>query len=229
MSIAISTVNEAGDLQPLLDKYGLNTKRIWINEMNAGPTDDPLWPVVRPQYQIKLEQQAAFIMQTAALGLAAGAERIAVYKFYDWNLPPGDETFGLLRADGSRRPAFDTWATVIQQFEGVQKASIAQTDQIMAVRLMLADDSELYAVWASTAADVNLSVETTDATLALMDQYGHNVPIVFNDNEISLTLKGARCDKQDGCAVGGNVMLIHAKQAVLYEITSRGKVEFKFE
>jgi hypothetical protein len=119
----------------LLDKYGLKDKRIWINEMNAGPTDDPLWPVVRPQYQINLEQQAAFIVQAAALGLASGAERIAVYKFYDWNLPPGGESFGLLRADGSRRPAFDAWAMVIKQFKGVKQGTVAQTPHAEAVRL----------------------------------------------------------------------------------------------
>ncbi len=213
----------------LLDKYGLTNKRIWINEMNAGPTDDPLWPVVRPQYQINLEQQAAFIMQTAALGLAGGAERIAVYKFYDWNLPSGDETFGLLRADGSRRPAFDTWATVIQQFVGVQSASLAQTGQVTAVQLALADGSELYVVWANTSADGKLSVQTSDTNLAIMDQYGHNLPVTLDENEVALTLTGARCDKQDGCAVGGNVQLIHAKQAALYEQTSGGIVELKFE
>ncbi|MCA0453363.1 MAG: hypothetical protein LCI00_05260 [Chloroflexi bacterium] len=213
----------------MLDKYGLTDKRIWINEMNAGPTDDPLWPVVRPQYQINLEQQSAFIMQTAALGLAGGAERIAVYKFYDWNLPPGDETFGLIRADGSRRPAFDTWAAVIQQFEGVEAAALAETEQMTAVWLTLEDGSELYAVWAKTAADVKLSVETSDANVAILDQYGHNLPISTDNNAIALTLAGARCDKQDGCAVGGNVQLVRAKQAVLSEVTSGKTVELGFE
>ena len=213
----------------LLDKYGLTDKRIWINEMNAGPTDDPLWPIVRPQYQINLEQQSAFIMQTAALGLAGGAERIAVYKFYDWNLPTGDETFGLIRADGSRRPAFDTWATVIREFRGVQAASLSKTELMTAVRLTFENSSDLYAVWANTAADVNVAVRTADTNVAIMDQYGDNLPIVFNNNEWSLTLRGARCDKQDGCAVGGNVQLIRAKQAALYEVTSGKTVELRFE
>ena len=214
----------------LLDKYGLKDKRIWINEMNAGPTDDPLWPVVRPQYQVNLEQQAAYIVQAAALGLAAGAERIAVYKFYDWNLPPGEESFGLLRADGSRRPAFDAWAMVIKQFEGVKQGAIAQTPHTEAVRLTLADESFLYVLWARTAADVNLTAAVSNNQLALMDQYGHNQSAVIDTNgKLSFTLKGARCNKQDGCAVGGNVQIIHTSQVTLQEITSDGAVEIKFE
>jgi hypothetical protein len=198
--------------------------------MNAGPTDDPLWPVVRPQYQINLGQQAAFIVQATALGLAGGAERIAVYKFYDWNLPPGGESFGLLRADGSRRPAFDAWAMVIRQFKDVKQAIMAQTEQTVAVRLTLADESLLYVLWARTAADVNLTARAFNSQIALMDQYGHSQTVVIDTNgQISFTLKGARCDKKDGCAVGGNVQIIHASQTALQESTSDGTVEIKFE
>ena len=89
----------------LLDKHGFDDKAIWINETNASPNEDPNWPVVRPQYQVNLEQQAAFLVQAAALGLAAGAERIAVYKLYDQQLPEGGESFGLLYpADASPSP-----------------------------------------------------------------------------------------------------------------------------
>jgi hypothetical protein len=213
-----------------LDKYGLKDKRIWINETNAGPTDDPLWPVVRPQYQINLNQQAAFIVQAAALGLAGGAERIAVYKSYDWNLSPGAESFGLIRADGSRRPAFDAWKMVIQQFEGIKQATVAQTANTEAVRLMLPDESFLYVLWARTAADVNLTAAVLNKQIALMDQYGHNLPSTLDSaGQLLFTLKGARCDKKDGCAVGGDVQIIHAAQASLQEKTSSGMVDIKFE
>ncbi len=107
------------EMRALLDKYGLIDKHIWIDETNASPNLDPEWLVERPTWQITLDQQGAFLAQAAALGLAAGADHIGVYKFYDWSLPPGAESFGLLRADGSRRPAFDTWAMVIRQMNGV--------------------------------------------------------------------------------------------------------------
>lgn len=214
----------------LLDKYGLKGKRIWINETNAGPTDDPLWPVIRPQYQINLDQQAAYIVQATALGLAGGAERIAVYKFYDWNLPPGSESFGLLRADGSKRPAFDAWAMVIKQFEHVQSAKFAHTELSDAVQLVREDRSQVMVLWARTAMASNITVTASSGALSVMDQYGHVLPSVSDSSgKLALTLRGARCDKKDGCAVGGDVQIVQGSQLTIQETTSAGAVEIKFE
>ena len=77
------------EMREMLDANGLTDKAIWINETNAAPTDDPAWPVERPQFQIDLQHQAAFLVQAAALSLAAGAERVAAYKLYDQQLPSG--------------------------------------------------------------------------------------------------------------------------------------------
>jgi Glycosyl hydrolase catalytic core len=215
----------------LLDKYGLGDKRIWINETNAAPTDDPLWPVVRPQYQIDLDQQAAFLVQAAASGLAAGAERIAVYKFYDWNLPPDSEAFGLLRADGSRRPAFDSWALVIREFSGVVKAELARTDKLDVVRLTRADDQQLIVAWARTAESVQLRLSATSAAATLLDQYGHTEVLQPPEGGYTLTLAGAVCNEVDGCAVGGNVRLLLQPDGAgtVEEITSSGALELQFQ
>src|SRR5690606_18356584 len=51
----VSTIVEQMDA--IQQKYGLD-KPIWINETNAAPTLDPLWPVERPQFQVVLDQQA---------------------------------------------------------------------------------------------------------------------------------------------------------------------------
>jgi hypothetical protein len=215
----------------LLDQYGLSDKRIWINETNAGPTDDPLWPVVRPQYQIDLAQQSAFLVQAAALGLAAGAERIAVYKFYDWNLPPGGEAFGLLRADQSRRPAFDSWAMVIRQMSDVKSAVLAQSDGIDAVEMQRADDTQIMAVWARGADAAKVQIAATGSEATLIDQYGHETAVQPSSGFYTLTLDGARCNKVDGCAVGGNVSLLvqPAGSVTVQEITPSGMVDLSFQ
>ncbi|MBI5670444.1 MAG: hypothetical protein HZC41_20825 [Chloroflexi bacterium] len=192
----------------LLERYSLSDKAIWINETNAAPTDDPLWPVVRPQYQLNLAQQSAFLVQASALALAAGVERIAAYKFYDWNLPPQGEAFGLLRADGSRRPAFDTWQTVIRQFSDVQSAAFAQSESIDVVRLERADDQQMIVAWARTADAAWLRISATSDTAVQFDQYGGMVQPEPTDGVYTLALDGARCTKHDGCAVGGNVALL---------------------
>lgn len=192
----------------LLNQYGLMDKAIWINETNAAPTDDPLWPVVRPQYQLDLAQQSAFLVQAPALALAAGVERVAAYKFYDWNLPPQGEAFGLLRADGSRRPAFDTWQMVIRQFSDVQSAAFAQSDLVDVVRLERSGGQQMIVAWARTADAARLRISATSDTAVLFDQYGGMDVLEPAGGAYTLDLTGARCTRRDGCAVGGNVALL---------------------
>jgi hypothetical protein len=218
------------ETRALLDRYGLTDKAIWINETNAGPTDDPLWPVVRPVYQLDLEQQAAFLAQAAGLGLAAGAERIAVYKFFDWSLPPGGETFGLLRADESRRPAFDTWGMVIRELSGVANAALAQTEAVGVVRLTYADGRMGILAWARTGSAATIRVTGAEAGAVVFDQYGHTVTVVPQAGAYILPLPGARCNPTDGCAVGGAVtlLILPGGAIAVQEITS-GTVNLSFE
>jgi hypothetical protein len=72
--------------------------------------------------------------------------------------------------------------------------------------------------------------KVSNNSLALMDQYGHNQVVNADANgEYAITLKGARCDKEDGCAVGGAVQIIHSAQATIQEKTSNGTLEIKFD
>ncbi|HVU13769.1 MAG TPA: hypothetical protein VHD90_20975 [Phototrophicaceae bacterium] len=192
----------------LLDKYGLKGKSIWIDETNASPNLDPQWPVTRPMWQITLDQQAAFLAQAAALGLTAGADHVGVYKFYDWTLQPGQESFGLLRADQSKRPAFDTWAMVIQQMNGVQSGALAQSATTDVVRLTRSDGQEVLVAWARTAQDAQIQVTATANQAQFIDQYGKMVTMRPLDNQYTLALPGATCNTVDGCPVGGNVALL---------------------
>ncbi|MCB9453428.1 MAG: hypothetical protein H6672_18510 [Anaerolineaceae bacterium] len=218
------------ETRALLDSYGLTDKTIWINETNAGPTDDPLWPVVRPVYQLDLVQQSAFLVQAAGLGLAAGAERIAVYKFFDWNLPPGGETFGLLRADESRRPAFDAWGMVIRELSGVTRASFAQTDTVDVVRLAYTNGQTGILAWARTAAPASIQVTTGEAEATLFDQYGHAEQVTAQAGHYTLSLPAAQCNPTDGCAVGGAVsLLILPGDEITIQETTSGFTDLTFE
>ena len=216
----------------LLDSYGLQDKRIWINETNAAPTDDPQWPVERPVYQLDLEQQAAFLMQAAALGLVAGVERIAVYKLYDQNLPPGGESFGILSpADQSARPAFETWQTVIHHLSGVTQATRAQSDQVDAVRMEHDNGHETILLWARSDAPLQVQVSASTEKAQLLDQYGNMTLLHPINNYYLLTLPGATCNAVDGCAVGGPVSLLVQPIGETYVniLESSGHTRLEFE
>jgi hypothetical protein len=216
----------------LLDKYNLQDKAIWINEINAAPTDDPKWPVQRPVYQLNLDQQANFLLQAAGLGLAAGAERIAVYKLYDQQLPPGGESFGILSpADAIPRPAFYAWQTVIRHFQGVENATLARTATGVVVQLAQANDQQTFVAWARTGEATQVQISATTDKAYLLDLYGH-VTILHPEQETyTLNLPGAVCNETDGCPVGGHVSILVQPQGEVTanEITSTGTIPLLFE
>ena len=215
----------------LLDGYGLADKSIWLDETNASPNLDPQWPVTRPRWQITLDQQAAFLVQAAGLGLAAGADHIGVYKFFDWTLPPGDEAFGLVRVDGSRRPAFAAWAMIGEQLNGVTRAQVADTPRALAVLLERDDGQTVLIAWSRGVQASVLRASATASQSHLLDQYGKMVTLAPVEGSYSLTLPGALCHPVDGCPVGGYVSLLvqPSGEMTVEEWTTEGPVPLVFD
>ena len=111
---------------------GIPWKPVWLVETNAPPVDDPSWPVPNLTFHVTQQEQAAFIPQVLAAGLAAGAQRIAIYKMQDTegDAAANPEPFGLLRRDGSRRPAFATYQVAMQYLSGMQGVSRERWDAV---------------------------------------------------------------------------------------------------
>ena len=190
-----------------LRAYGLN-KPIWVNETNASPDSDPLWPLVRPRWRVSLEEQAGFLLQGFALALSAGAERIAVYKWMDAGLPPGGEPFGILRPDGSRRPAFDAYRLITTHYAGTISAHENRQPLYMIVTLNRGSRTTRV-LWARTASAATVSVPALASHARLIDQTGAEQLIEPVDGYYTFTLPGARCaDPLDGCIIGGTTYLI---------------------
>jgi hypothetical protein len=82
-------------------------KPIWINETNVAPWDDPERPLTRAHFRANAGEQSSYLIQAYALALAAGVERLSIYKLRDeaeWRF--GWESYGVVRADRSVRPSF---------------------------------------------------------------------------------------------------------------------------
>jgi hypothetical protein len=214
------------EVRALLESHGMGEKAIWVNETNAPPTQDPEWRVERPVFQYTLEQQASFLIHAAVLAQAAGAERMAVYKLYDQALPPGGETFGILRPnDQSKRPAFHAWQTVNTLFTGVVSAERALTDTAEAVVLHREDGSQVVATWARTDQETELVV--SGAAGSLYDQLDASQPVETFEDEIRVTLPPALCNGDDEnipCPVGGAARILETTDAPLtvQEVQSDG-------
>ena len=190
-----------------LNAYGLN-KPIWVNETNASPDSDPLWPLERPRWRVSLEEQAGFLLQSFALALSAGAERIAVYKWMDAGLPPGGEPFGVLRPDGSRRPAFEAYKLITTHYAGTITAREDRQPLYIIVTLDRGDQVT-YVMWARKNSAATVSVPAMSTQARLIDQTGAEQIIEPVDGSYTLTLPAARCaDPIDGCIIGGLTYLL---------------------
>ena len=183
-------------------------KPIWINETNASPNLDPAWPVTRPEFQITLEQQAAFIVQAHALALAAGVERVGVYKFADGYLPEEAESFGLIRADGSRRPAYDALKTVTTVFRGATDAHLVVGRRAYVVTLALPEGRTASVMWARAGAPVRAEVAAAGAGATLVNMLGAATSITPEGGIYALDLQAAECPPPEGCLVGGPPLIL---------------------
>ncbi|HEU5318562.1 MAG TPA: hypothetical protein VFX49_20785 [Chloroflexota bacterium] len=102
-------------------------KPIWITETNVIPWDDPVnagTALGSPaQRRATLAEQADYLLQGIAMGLASGVEKIEVYRMKDGD---GDVVNGeaLLRQDFSARPAYHAFRVAAQYFSHYDTARL---------------------------------------------------------------------------------------------------------
>jgi hypothetical protein len=61
-----------------------------------------------------MDEQASYVIQAFALARAAGVERMSIYKMVDERPEGPGELYGLVRNDGSVRPAFQAYQTAVR-------------------------------------------------------------------------------------------------------------------
>jgi hypothetical protein len=189
----------------LMAAYGIR-KPIWIVETNAAPSEDPLWPVADPRFRVSLEEQAAYIPQALAMGMAAGAERIGVYKLID---TPGDaaanpEPFGLVRGDGSYRPAFFTFQVAASMLAGATSATRERWDDIGWVTVEQ-ERGTTTVLFSRVPGPRLVQVPTSYTAGTLVDMWGNGRPITADGGVFNIELPAAPCGQAIGdyCMIGG--------------------------
>jgi len=192
----------------LLGEFGIY-KPLWIAETNAAPSDDPSWPVANPQFNITQEDQAAYIIQGFAMALAAGAQRVAVYKLADLASDTANpEPFGLIRQDGSRRPAFTAYQVATRYLAGFTHATLERRDDAAVVSVER-DGGWTTAAWARGPADVTVQVTAHASSALLVDWRGNRRSLAAHDGVYTVTLPGSACHHPGNpCLIGGSPYLI---------------------
>lgn len=182
-------------------------KPIWLTETNAAPSSDPTWLVANPTFPISLDEQAAFIPQAFAMALAGGASRVGVYKMID---TPGDraanpEPFGLVRDDGSRRPAFTAYRVAANYLSGFTAATLEHRDDFYAQVNVQRGDARTIVLWTRQHSPVQVSVPAQSTQALLVDAFGNQRTITPSDGAYTVEIPGCT---QPFCAIGGAPRLI---------------------
>jgi hypothetical protein len=159
-------------------------------------------------FQVDQQEQAAFIPQVFAVGMAAGAQRIAIYKMQDTpdDVAANPEPFGLLRLDGSRRPAFTTYQVAVQYLAGMQGIKREEWGHWGQIRL----DQGTHAttvLFSRLPAPQTVEVVAEASTAVLVDMWGSRQTISASNGVFTVTVPGAICAQTAGdfCMIGGPV------------------------
>ncbi|HEU5317467.1 MAG TPA: hypothetical protein VFX49_15250 [Chloroflexota bacterium] len=222
----------AGVYRDVLGRFGLDAP-LWLTETNATPYDDPAKGLRREQngLRVTLEQQSAYVIQAFALGLASGLERMAFHSTMD--RATEDEVWGLVRNDGTLRPAFVAYQTAARYLSGGRARFVGRERpewrwppggyvpnwQVYLVGLEreagAGAGSELVSVlWNGDGAPLRVSVPARAAQAELVDKYGRAQPqaLARDGDRWVLTLPPATAhsplDPDGYFFVGGDPLLL---------------------
>jgi hypothetical protein len=203
--------NPASVYDVLVEYAGYQSERgldkpFWLVETNAAPSDDPAWPVAEVTFHVSLLEQAAYMPQALSLALAAGAERIAVFKLLD---TPGDhlanpEPFGLVRADGSPRPVFQTTQTAFDLLSDVDRVEWNERGEVAQV-VAVGQGEVIRVLWSRLPRAFVAEVPALADRATLVDMWGNRSTVEAVDGAYRLTLYAGECQQTVGdyCMIGG--------------------------
>lgn len=177
----------------LLGEYGLQ-KEIWVETGSAVSEDGG--EGLRP------EEQAAFLVQALTLGIAGGAERVAVYRMVDG---VGGTAYGLIGADGAPRPAFAAFQVAATYLGGFRSARWERRDDVSVVVVDRGAQVTTVA-WARTPVTQTLMLPAQTTRALLVNARGDAWIVHPDRGYYSLTLPG--CAGEDICRVGGMPLML---------------------
>jgi hypothetical protein len=203
------TLDILGEVQGMLGAHGVMAKDIWINQTNAPPSEDPLSPsTAAPGFRVSLEEQRAFVIQEFALAFAGGANRVAFYKLRDdADRPPSAQPYGLLRADDSRRPAFDAYQVVtayLRDFRAVQWQHVGDVYAVTFDR----GGTTTTVLWTMSRTATRFTINAIAPQATLVDEVGNTSTLNATGGTYTVELPAAVCARETDCFIGGAPRLL---------------------
>jgi hypothetical protein len=187
-----------------LAQFGLK-KPVWVTEVNSMPYDDatvPGWEPARRNdgFRITMDEQASFVIQAYALGIAAGYETIFWQAMQDDPPPVPDELWGLVRfsdragsEDPARiRPAYTAYQVAARYMSNADRVEMAMLERadpagyrarapryswwIHQVAFQRGTE-RVTVLWNGAASPARVSIPKLGASARLVDKLGKESPL----------------------------------------------------
>ncbi|MGE3910510.1 MAG: glycosyl hydrolase [Chloroflexota bacterium] len=186
-------------MKDILDNRSMK-KPIWIGESNVIPHDDPQNPLPAGQMRASLDQQASYVIQSMAMAVAADVERYAIYKATDEKAENDTELWGLIRNNGTAKPAYVAYQVGAKYFADVQSAIFswpgkdkpALSDYHLLIR---SNEIRTQFIWPAQVAQVAMERgdhRTTVAWNTSPEPVTHNIPA--NSKQATLVYKDGKTE-----------------------------------
>ena len=185
----------------ILAAYHLEGKPIWLTETNCPVYNDATTPAA-PSGRITTDEQTAYLLEAVALARAAGYQRIGWYSMIDHDPSSGIvDRWGLLRSDGSTRPAFRAFQVAEQYLASpTATARLAALGTLSAdgwpVTRVVLDDlvtrTRVQVLWRTAAGPSSVRVEVAGTSAILVDPLGGQQAAVRSDGGWDVPLPPAR-------------------------------------
>lgn len=209
-----------GVYQSVLDSFQLQ-KPIWLTETNCPVYNDPATPE-SPNGRITTDEQSAYLLEAIALARAAGYQRVGWYSMVDHAPSSGIvDRWGLLRSDGSPRPAYRALQVASQYLASptstVRLASFGtpNPDGWPLTRVVIDDlpsRTRVQVLWRTAAGPASVRVEAAASSASLIDPLGQTLSAQRVDGGWEVPLPAARVaqdsDPPGFAAVGDPVLLM---------------------
>ncbi len=219
-AINLHLYNRPSDYVMVVDLYrqwladrGLD-KPVWIGETNAVPYDDPLRLYPKSGFFCTLNDQASYIVDVFALGLALNVQRMEVNRMIDGSdFKQGGEPFGLVRNDMSKRPEYLAYKLVASLFKGVTGGVIRSSQQSGVYEVDLQKPGATIVVaWNQKPDAISLAIPALSAQAMLYDKFGASQQVVAQSGQYQITLQPATDNSDpanpDDYVVGGSPVIL---------------------
>ncbi|MFB3881423.1 MAG: hypothetical protein ACE149_09165 [Armatimonadota bacterium] len=168
--------------QAVMARQGYS-KPIWITE-TSGPNYPEMWPDQKEGER----RQAEEVVKRYVLAIAAGAERVFWYVLQT----PAHQAqgkwshTGLLRPDGSKRPAFSTLGLMISRLDGAREVRTLSAGGGAQVFDFVRPQGSVFVAWADRGATARIAVGPGQAEIT--DALGNRTTRDTKEAELELTL-----------------------------------------